>query len=95
MHALKLHLMPMAQVSVHGKSYSNYYEKASVVKGHHYYKAIWMPMISEELPVQSEDDNDHGKHTVAVMMDGHTVGQSTSTVKHSTGFTRSNISGQG
>ena len=29
---------------------SDYYEKASVVKGHHIYKAIWTPMIGEELP---------------------------------------------
>ena len=56
-------------------------------------------MNGEELPVQSEDnndhDNDHDKHTIAVMMDGHTVGHSTSAVKHSLEFTRSNVCGQG
>ena len=51
---------------------SNYYEKVSVVKGHHIYKAIWTPMIGEELPVQSEDNNYHNEHTIAVMMDGLT-----------------------
>ena len=45
---------------------SDYYEKASVVKGHHIYKAIWTPVIGEELPAQAEDRNDHDEHAVAV-----------------------------
>ena len=46
-------------------------------------------MIGEELPVQSEDNNDHDNHhdecTVAVMMDDHTVRHSANAMKHSTG----------
>ena len=38
---------------------SDYYEKASVVKGHHVYKAVWTPFLGEELSVQPEDHNDH------------------------------------
>ena len=38
---------------------SDYYEKASVVKGHHVYKAVWTPFWGEELSVQPEDHNDH------------------------------------
>ena len=45
---------------------SDYYEKARVVKGHHIYKAIWTPVIGEELPAQAEDRNDYDEHTVAV-----------------------------
>ena len=48
-------------------------------------------MIGEELPVQSEDENDRGGHTVAVMMDSCTVGRNANAMKHSTGFTRSHI----
>ena len=46
---------------------SNYYHKVSVIKGHHVYKAIWMPTIGEKLSVQSEDNN---KHAIAVVKDG-------------------------
>ena len=46
---------------------SDYYKKASVVKGHHIYKASWTPVIGEELPAaQAEDRNDHDEHAVAV-----------------------------
>ena len=55
-------------VSAHGGSY--YYEKASVVKGHHVYKAVWTPFIGEELPVQPEY---HEEHAVAVTRDGCTI----------------------
>ena len=48
------------------------YEKASVVKGHHtIYKAVWMPMISEELHTKLEKDNKHDEQAVAVILDGH------------------------
>ena len=57
-------------------------ENASVVKGHHIYKAVSMPMISEELPVQSEDDNDHDEHVVAVKMDSRTVRNMLCTISH-------------
>ena len=58
-------------------------------------KLFERPMIGEELPAQSEDDNDHGKHAVVVMMDGCTVGHSASTVKHSAWFMSSNVREQG
>ena len=45
---------------------SDYYEKASVVKGHHVYKAVWTPFLGEELSVQPEDHNDHDEHAIAV-----------------------------
>ena len=44
---------------------SDYYEKASVVKGHHVYKAVWTPFLGEELSVQPEDHNDHDEHAIA------------------------------
>ena len=53
---------------------SDYYEKASVVKGHHVYKAVWTPFWGEELSVQPEDHNDHDEHAIAVTRDGRTVG---------------------
>ena len=46
---------------------SDYYEKASVVKGHHVYKAVWTPFLGEELSVQPED---HDEHAIAVTRDG-------------------------
>ena len=45
---------------------SDYYEKASVVKAHHVYKAVWTPFLGEELSVQPEDHNDHDEHAIAV-----------------------------
>ena len=51
------------------------YEKASVVKGHHIYKAVWTPAISEEPHTKLEKDNEHDEHAVAVILDGSTVGQ--------------------
>ena len=50
------------------------YEKESVVRGHHIYKASWTPSIGEELPVQREDGNQHDDHAVAVMKNGDIVG---------------------
>ena len=49
------------------------YEKESVVRGHHVYKAIWTPVIGEELEVRTEDDNDHDQHAVAVVKDGRKI----------------------
>ena len=50
------------------------YEKESVVRGHHIYKASWTPNIGEELSVKREDDNQHDNHAVAVMKNGKIVG---------------------
>ena len=46
------------------------YEKESVVRGHHVYKAIWTPVIGEELEVKTDEDNNHDQHAVAVVRDG-------------------------
>ena len=53
---------------------SDKYEKASVVKEPHVYKSIWMPVICQELQVKPEDDNEHDKHAVSVIMGDRTVG---------------------
>ena len=37
------------QVAVHSA-----YEKKSVVRGHHVYKASWTPTVGEELPVERD-----------------------------------------
>ena len=50
------------------------YKKASVVKGHNIYKAVWLPVIGEELRTKLEKDNEHDEHAVAVILDGCTVG---------------------
>ena len=50
------------------------YEKVSVVKGHHIYKAVWTPVIGEELRTKLEKDNEHDEHAIAVILDGCTVG---------------------
>ena len=50
------------------------YEKESIVRGHHVYKAIWTPVIGEELEVRTEDDNEHDQHAVAVVKDGVVIG---------------------
>ncbi len=38
----------------------------SVIRGHHIYKAIWTPIIGEQLFLKAEDRNEHDKHAVAV-----------------------------
>ena len=43
-----------------------WYEKASVVKGHHIYKSAWTPVICKELHTKLKMDN----NTVAVILDG-------------------------
>ena len=48
---------------MHGEFGSKYSKKESVVKGDHVYRAIWAPIISEELTTQPED---HSDHTVSV-----------------------------
>ena len=49
------------------------YEKKSVVRGHHVYKASWTPTIGEELPVEREDGNQHDNYTVAMIVGGANV----------------------
>ena len=42
-------------------------EVESVVRGHHVYKAVWTPVIGEELLLEAEDDNVHDKYAVCVV----------------------------
>ena len=49
---------------------SKTYQKVIVIEGHQIYKAIWTPTTGKELSVQSEDDNEHNEHSVAVIKDG-------------------------
>ena len=44
--------------------------KESVVRGHHVYKAVWTPLIGEELPIFPEPGNVHDKRAVSVIV-GH------------------------
>ena len=37
----------------------NYWSKSSVVRGHHVYKAIWMPHVGQYLQLSCEEDNKH------------------------------------
>ena len=50
------------------------FNKDSVVRGHHIYKTYWMPVVGEELTLETEHDNEHDEHAVAVMKDGYIVG---------------------
>ena len=59
------------------------FEIESVVRGHHIYKISWTPVIGEELMLEAEDCNEHDKHAVAVMKDGHVVGHSNPLRVHS------------
>ena len=42
------------------------YEINSMVQGHHVYKTIWTPLLSEALEVGREDDNDLDEYAVAI-----------------------------
>ena len=53
----------MAAVSVLVESF----EKASVVRGHHIYKAVWTPTLGEDLLLEPEDENEHDKYAVSVV----------------------------
>ena len=35
------------------------------------YKTYWTPVVGEELTLETEDDNEHDEHAVAVMKDGY------------------------
>ena len=48
--------------------------KSSVVRGHHVYKAVWIPALREELIVKAEDGNAHDEHAMAVVKEGNVVG---------------------
>ena len=46
---------------------SEWYEMESVVRGHRIYKAVWTPVIGEELLLQPEDDNEHDRYAVSLL----------------------------
>ena len=50
------------------------FSKESVVRGHHVYKHIWTPGISEELSVEKEPGNLHDSFAVSVVKNDYTVG---------------------
>ena len=43
------------------------FEKVSVVRGHHIYKAVRTPTFGKEMLLEAEKDNKHDKHTVSVV----------------------------
>ena len=47
---------------------------ASVIRGHHIYKALWTPLLGEHLGVFPEEGNGHDLHAVSVMKEGVIVG---------------------
>ena len=51
------------------------YGKSSVIRGHHVYKAIWTPIVGENLSLQLEEENEHDNHAVVGMSDNTIVGQ--------------------
>jgi len=50
------------------------YKIDSVVWGHHVYKTIWTPLLSETLEVGQEYDNEHDEYAVAVFRRDSIVG---------------------
>lgn len=49
------------------------YEKESVVRGHHVYKAVWTPCNGEILALEPERTNEHDQYAVAVLKDNSHV----------------------
>ena len=47
---------------------------ASVVRGHHVYKSVWMPHLGEHLPVHPEMGNNHDKYAFSIVRQGGIVG---------------------
>ena len=40
---------------------------SSVIRGHHIYKAVWMPYLLDELSTAKEESNTYDRHAVAVL----------------------------
>ena len=51
------------------------YSWESVIRGHHVYKAIWMPKIGEILKCKQERGNPEDLYAVSVLKDDTIVGQ--------------------
>ena len=43
-----------------------HFEFASVIRGHHVYKVIWLPQLGETLFLALEPENVHDRHAVSV-----------------------------
>ena len=50
------------------------YEINSIIQGHHVYKTIWTPVLSETLEVGLENNNEHDNYAVAIFRRGSIVG---------------------
>ena len=50
------------------------FEVSSYVRGHHIYKSVWTPIISEELDCVREINNIRDRYTVAVVKNNEIVG---------------------
>ena len=53
---------------------SHIFEFQSHSTGHHMYKDIWTPTLSEELSMTTEPENYHDKYVVKVLKDNEVVG---------------------
>ena len=47
--------------------------KRESLRGHHVYKAVWIPVIGEELLLRAEDNNEHDNHAVAVIKGSNVI----------------------
>ena len=56
-----------------GRGLAIYY-KESVVRGHHVFKRIWIPVVGEVLVVERERGNPEDRFAVSVLQDGTVVG---------------------
>ena len=50
------------------------FNKASVVRGHHVYKTVWVPFKGETLAVNCEEDDLHDCYAVALYLNDSVVG---------------------
>ena len=46
----------------------------SVIRGHHIYKATWLPYVGETLLVEREEGNVHDSYAVSIKKDDSVVG---------------------
>ena len=49
-------------------------EFQSYVTGHHVYKDIWTPTLSEKLSTATETENHHDKYAVKVLKENEVIG---------------------
>ncbi len=51
------------------------FQLESVVRGHHIFKAVWTPVVGEDLPLQQEPDNSYDSFAVAIIKEDAVVGR--------------------